>query len=258
MARTVIGIFDTESEAQDAVQHLQEEGISRSNIDLTANSGTSGSTNSQYRSDRDNSWDSGKDSWSSEGSTGARSSSSTASDFDRTTNPNYNTQGSNSGMGSSERSESWTQQQDSTGAHSGDYQGNKEEGFFDKVGNFFSNLFGNDEDASRYADASRNRAIVTVHTNSMEEAERAADVMDECGAIDVDNQTTYNHATGGMSSGSSFGESTSNLGNQNRRNASDRRSRIFDRSVTNENRLNSDYYNEGPMDNDAFNQKPII
>ena len=35
MVRTVVGIFDNETEARNAVQHLQREGISRTNIDLT-------------------------------------------------------------------------------------------------------------------------------------------------------------------------------------------------------------------------------
>jgi uncharacterized protein (TIGR02271 family) len=52
---------------------------------------------------------------------------------------------------------------------------------------FFKNLFGDDDDeATRYSSASRNRSIVTVHARSSEEAERAAEILDDEGAVSVD------------------------------------------------------------------------
>ena len=59
-----------------------------------------------------------------------------------------------------------------------------------KFTDFFNNLFGNNkDDADRYSRvAERSNVIVTVHAQSREEAERAADIMDNCGAVDVDER----------------------------------------------------------------------
>jgi uncharacterized protein (TIGR02271 family) len=66
---------------------------------------------------------------------------------------------------------------------------------------FFKNLFGDDDhDAEKYSRvASRSQRIVTVHAMSKEEAEDAADILDDCGAVDVDERAAqygYNTATG--------------------------------------------------------------
>ncbi len=54
------------------------------------------------------------------------------------------------------------------------------------IGEFFRNLFGDDEDdAHRYSAMSSRRSIVTVHANSEAQAEKAADIMDNSGAINV-------------------------------------------------------------------------
>ena len=57
---------------------------------------------------------------------------------------------------------------------------------------FFKSLFGDDDDkADRYSRVgSSSRCIVTVHARSEEEAERAADILDSCGAIDVDERAS--------------------------------------------------------------------
>jgi uncharacterized protein (TIGR02271 family) len=61
--------------------------------------------------------------------------------------------------------------------------------FGDKVGNFFSSLFGSDQDDSRkYSTVASRGTVVTVHTRSMQEAERAADILDQFGAVDVDDR----------------------------------------------------------------------
>ncbi len=66
----------------------------------------------------------------------------------------------------------------------------------ESVGGFFSNLFGmddHDDDVVRtrtnYTEAARRGTVVTVHTTDMSKAERAADILDEYGAIDA-NQAT--------------------------------------------------------------------
>ncbi|TCZ74962.1 YsnF/AvaK domain-containing protein [Flaviaesturariibacter aridisoli] len=59
------------------------------------------------------------------------------------------------------------------------------------ITDFFNSLFGNSnkEEASRYSRvAERSNTIVTVHAASREEAESAAQILDRCGAIDVDER----------------------------------------------------------------------
>jgi len=55
---------------------------------------------------------------------------------------------------------------------------------------FFKSLFGDDDDETdRYSRVGgSSRCIVTVHAQSHEEAHRAADILDSCGAIDVDER----------------------------------------------------------------------
>lgn len=74
-----------------------------------------------------------------------------------------------------------------------------DEDFGDKIGNFFSNLFGSDDNdndvRSKYTNAGRKGTIVTVHARSTYDAQRAAEILDNYGAVDVnewsgDNTTT--------------------------------------------------------------------
>jgi uncharacterized protein (TIGR02271 family) len=54
---------------------------------------------------------------------------------------------------------------------------------------FFKSLFGDDsDDADRYSKVGSNSTIVTVHAQTDDEAERVADLLDDCGAIDVDER----------------------------------------------------------------------
>ena len=58
----------------------------------------------------------------------------------------------------------------------------------DGVTGFFNSLFGVDsDDAKRYSTVARDKrcAIVTVHARSSDQAEHAADLLDDCGAMDV-------------------------------------------------------------------------
>jgi uncharacterized protein (TIGR02271 family) len=57
--------------------------------------------------------------------------------------------------------------------------------FGDKVGRFFRNLFDDDNESERYSSAARSRTMVSVYADTMDRAERAAEVLDEAGAIDV-------------------------------------------------------------------------
>lgn len=62
-----------------------------------------------------------------------------------------------------------------------------DEGLFDRIGHFFRDLFdGDEQETERYAEAGKRGTIVTVHATSAEEAEMAARVLDNYGAIDLD------------------------------------------------------------------------
>lgn len=67
-----------------------------------------------------------------------------------------------------------------------------EESTSDSISSFFSNLFSdddNDDNARRYAHAARESgSLVTVHAHSDENAHQAAEILDRCGAIDVNER----------------------------------------------------------------------
>ena len=68
--------------------------------------------------------------------------------------------------------------------------------FGDRVSRFFKNLFDDDSDVERYSTLARTETVVSVYADSREEAERAADILDEYGAINVNEKgTAYGAAT---------------------------------------------------------------
>lgn len=75
---------------------------------------------------------------------------------------------------------------------------------------FFKSLFGgNDDEADRYSRvAESSDCIVTVHALSSDEAERAADLLDEYGAIDVDERSSNYGAVSGTRDASSERDTT--------------------------------------------------
>ncbi len=126
MALTVIGVFDSASQAQTAVNQLVDAGFSRSNVDLSARTG------------------------------------------DYTSNAPVDDDDNNSG-----------------------------------IGGFFRSLFGgDDEETTRYTDVASRGSVVTVHTQSQDEAERAADILDDSGAVNVNERAaTYGSTTTNASAG---------------------------------------------------------
>jgi len=73
----------------------------------------------------------------------------------------------------------------------------------DGIGNFFSNLFGgdDDEDTRRYSHVARQTgSVVTVHAHSAENAHKAAEILDAAGAVDVEERASQ---TGYQSTGNS-------------------------------------------------------
>lgn len=79
----------------------------------------------------------------------------------------------------------------------------------DRISGFFSNLFTSNDEAETYTNAGRKGTIVTVHAGDNEEAEKAAQVLDNYGALDVNefsqraNQagTGYNPDTADQTTG---------------------------------------------------------
>jgi uncharacterized protein (TIGR02271 family) len=65
-----------------------------------------------------------------------------------------------------------------------------DEGIGDSIGNFFSSLFGDDEEtAANYTNAAYDAdAILTIQADSAERARQAAEILDRHGAIDVDER----------------------------------------------------------------------
>lgn len=66
----------------------------------------------------------------------------------------------------------------------------------DSIGGFFRNLFSSDDDdddqlVNRHIEAGKRGTIVTVHAYSYDEAERAADLMDEFGAVNVNDSDDW-------------------------------------------------------------------
>lgn len=70
---------------------------------------------------------------------------------------------------------------------------------------FFKSLFGSDnDDADRYSEvSSKGYSIVTVHAQSGDQAEEAADILDDCGAVDVNEKASqYGTSSGSKNMGS--------------------------------------------------------
>lgn len=74
-------------------------------------------------------------------------------------------------------------------AYSSNNTGNQEvrsdEGFGDRISNFFSNLFEDEEDAKIHTEAASRGTTVTVHTRTEEETLQAVQILDNFGAVDV-------------------------------------------------------------------------
>jgi len=85
------------------------------------------------------------------------------------------------------------------------------DGFGDSISRFFSNLFDSDDDRNRYSSVASRGCTVTVHTQSAAESERAADILDRYGAVDVNeraNQYGY-----GSTTGTTYADNTAATGN---------------------------------------------
>lgn len=171
MAQTVIGLFDSASDAQKAVEELVSKGFSRSSIDVSSSSSNSGLGSS---------------------STGTSGMTGTSTDLSGTASNMLGTAGSTSST---------------YGSTSGEH-----EGVGSSIGRFFSNLFGSDDDdVNTYSGvASQSGSIVTVHAQSSTEAEQAADILDDNGAMDVKERASQYGYTSGSTSAKTASDMTTN------------------------------------------------
>jgi len=81
------------------------------------------------------------------------------------------------------------------------------------IGKFFRSLF-SDDDSDKYSHvARRSQSIVTVHTQSSEQAEEAADILDDAGAVNVDERAASYGYSGNKSSNFSADNTVGNSGN---------------------------------------------
>jgi len=72
----------------------------------------------------------------------------------------------------------------------------------DTISGFFRSLFNSDDEVSKYSSVARRGAMVTVHADSPQQAERARDLLDQCGAVDVDERhQQYQTGWTGMAAG---------------------------------------------------------
>jgi len=86
------------------------------------------------------------------------------------------------------------------------------------IKNFFADLFGSDDDdrASRYQGAvSGGKNVITLTANSLEEVERAADIVEGFGPIDIDESSSGSlGSSGAMRSSTGSGMSSSSMSAQ--------------------------------------------
>jgi len=86
------------------------------------------------------------------------------------------------------------------GAESRTSYTHEHEGLGERISHFFSRLFGGDDthdDATYYSEAfRRGSAVVTVDAENEAEADRAADILDRCGAVNIDERANKWRETG--------------------------------------------------------------
>ena len=65
------------------------------------------------------------------------------------------------------------------------------------IGRFFKNLFDDKDESDRYSRVAKNGCVVTVHAQSPGEAHRASELLDEYGAVDVNEKDRENQMQNG-------------------------------------------------------------
>jgi len=120
------------------------------------------------------------------------------------------------------------------------HENNDHEG---EISSFFGNLFSDHDEASRYTDLAKKGSVVTVHTSSADEANRAAKILDQHGAKGFDENDREDEVNQ-EDEPNFLNQQFSNQDDQHHldRGNSERRvrSRIIQRHVAQSNRLRSD------------------
>jgi stress response protein YsnF len=165
MQNTVIGIFRNPSDARHACDQLRSAGFAEHNVDIVT-----GHTGPYSYTDRTSQNAGASDSDSPYGVT----------DESRYNDNIY--RDSESAARKDNLNEDRIYREEVRNEH-------HDSGFGESIGRFFRNLFDNKEEAEKYTAAGQRNAIVSVYTSSAEESQRAAEVMDRCGAIDLDEQS---------------------------------------------------------------------
>ncbi len=206
MAKTVIGFFDNTSDAQQAVENLVDNNIARENIDISS---------SRYDNENSGSMNSGTMSAESGMGSGGGMGTGSNMDSDRIGLDSMGSGSMSSGIGmnsGSMSSDSSMSSESGMGRNNSYTDRDTNRTHESGIGKFFRNLFGNDDEADRYSKvAERADTIVTVHAQSTEEAELAAQIMDDYGAVDVDRKAAeYGYASNSMQTNENMSGKTNN------------------------------------------------
>lgn len=171
MRQTVIGFFNSKSDAQEASERLKANGFSDSDIDITSSHADEHTSGQNYTSGQTN-----QESYV----IGDQSTASYSNDGTTETSPyDVNDESMESRTSSNRLNEDRIRDRQ---------QDDNDEGFGDSIGRFFRNLFDNKDEAEKYSSVGRKSSILTVYVDSSEEAMKAADILDTCGAVDVDER----------------------------------------------------------------------
>lgn len=101
------------------------------------------------------------------------------------------------GAGSVRLNASTTGSSTTTTTGAGTTAGTHDESIGDSIKHFFSNLFGDDDERVVYGEAvDRGNVVLTVQTDTQDEIERAADVVEGFGPIDIDEYKSQWQASG--------------------------------------------------------------
>ena len=120
---------------------------------------------------------------------------------------------------------------------------NQEEGFGNKISNFFGNLFDDEDDAKMHTDAALKGTTVTVHTRTEDETLQAVQILDNYGAVDV-NEYAEKARTGADSGKIQVIEENLQVGKREVETGGVRlRSRIVERPVEESIRLREEHVN---------------
>ena len=239
MAQTVIGIFNSAAEAQTAASKLIQNGFSPDSVDVSSGGtshSTTGSTagssdygsanpnpgtpdftagyNGTGTSDLSGNTGTGTSGYTSTGTsdgTGATGFGNTGAGSTGTGSSGYGNTGTSEGTGSTGYGNTGSSEMSGTtgitgasGLNETPISASNTDHHESGITRFFKSLFGSDnDDTDRFSRVATGGAIVTVHARSADEAEQVADLLDEYGAVDVDDvynqnygsDTIYGHTT---------------------------------------------------------------